>query len=374
MTGILHSCVLAAVLLVSASATWGASPTPPYAQRLTSSGGPLPTDRLLTPGPLWVRASADMWSPENQTPDTVGFTAVISGGTAPFQESWNFGDGSSNASGLAPSHTFEENGSFLVVLTISDATSHHATSTVVVDTTYFSVPFGVTAAAIPFVVPAGAASPAVSFAVTNYPGNPVAYAWDFGDGQNSTNATPTHTYSAPGEYLVQLAYEYSANFAGTPRGSFWNVSYELTVLVLPGATVPPVATILAAYNGGGSFSECAPFSWVADLLPVVAGGLPPYTENWSFGDGSSGSSSGGINHTYGTYVDEVHLTVTDANGSTATASAIVGGFPVPAYVTTCPPSPSSLLIAYLTFGGILAGSAVIVAVFWLPRRRTRRRP
>lgn len=28
--------------------------------------------------------------------------------------------------------------------------------------------------------------------------------WDFGDGATSTEPTPTHTYAAPGDYLVTL--------------------------------------------------------------------------------------------------------------------------------------------------------------------------
>lgn len=33
---------------------------------------------------------------------------------------------------------------------------------------------------------------------------PTSYLWDFGDGQNSTKASPTHNYAQPGEYQVNL--------------------------------------------------------------------------------------------------------------------------------------------------------------------------
>lgn len=35
-------------------------------------------------------------------------------------------------------------------------------------------------------------------------GNVTAWAWDFGDGQTSTERNPTHTYAAPGDYTVRL--------------------------------------------------------------------------------------------------------------------------------------------------------------------------
>ena len=40
--------------------------------------------------------------------------------------------------------------------------------------------------------------------VTNLPQNITSGNWDFGDGANSTEQNPTHTYSAAGTYTVNL--------------------------------------------------------------------------------------------------------------------------------------------------------------------------
>ncbi|MBS1763802.1 MAG: PKD domain-containing protein [Bacteroidetes bacterium] len=39
---------------------------------------------------------------------------------------------------------------------------------------------------------------------TNTSQNAVSFSWNFGDGQSSTAASPTHTFAAPGSYTVQL--------------------------------------------------------------------------------------------------------------------------------------------------------------------------
>ena len=40
--------------------------------------------------------------------------------------------------------------------------------------------------------------------VNNTAGNPDSYSWDFGDLSTSTQANPTHTYTASGIYIVRL--------------------------------------------------------------------------------------------------------------------------------------------------------------------------
>ena len=43
-------------------------------------------------------------------------------------------------------------------------------------------------------------------------GNPASWFWNFGDGTNSTEQNPTHTYSAAGNYTVNLT---ASNANGT---------------------------------------------------------------------------------------------------------------------------------------------------------------
>lgn len=104
------------------------------------------------------------------------------------------------------------------------------------------------------------------------------YAWNFGDGNISSEMTPQHSYSASGDYLVVLAvtapngceaffsqtvtaelqlepaftYEINCNtatFTGTPAGASWSWN-------LPGGTQQG-AEATAVFPGPGSFDICA---------------------------------------------------------------------------------------------------------------------
>jgi hypothetical protein len=46
-------------------------------------------------------------------------------------------------------------------------------------------------------------------------GNPTSWQWDFGDGNRSTQQNPSHTYSAPGTYVVELIARNSLGSAST---------------------------------------------------------------------------------------------------------------------------------------------------------------
>src|SRR5438093_258939 len=64
---------------------------------------------------------------------TVSFTGSASGGTAPYNYAWNFGD-ASTGSGSSASHIYQTAGVYTVVLTVTDAAGHvvSATNTVTV--------------------------------------------------------------------------------------------------------------------------------------------------------------------------------------------------------------------------------------------------
>jgi glucose/arabinose dehydrogenase len=82
-----------------------------------------------TPGPTAV-ATANPTS--GQSPLTVNFSG--SGSSSPsggsLSYSWNFGDGTPNASGVSASHTYTRNGSFTATLTVIDSTGRSDTATV----------------------------------------------------------------------------------------------------------------------------------------------------------------------------------------------------------------------------------------------------
>ena len=67
-------------------------------------------------------------------------------------------------------------------------------------------------------------------------GQPITYAWDFGDGESSTAATPEHVFAASGRYTVRLT---------VSDGTLSTVSEPVMVTV----GSPPTATILSPAPG-----------------------------------------------------------------------------------------------------------------------------
>jgi chitodextrinase len=137
----------------------------------------------------------------------------------------------------------------------------------------------------------------------------VSYEWAFGDGILSTGALVSHTYSAPGLYLVSLTV--TDNFA---RRSSSTLTLNVT---LPVYLQPPIAKV-------------TPLPGAVPLLGYVAGSvmfLSPVGSTdpdgsivsyfWEFGDGTTQflSTADSVPHTFsasGTYI--VKLTVTDNSG------------------------------------------------------------
>ncbi len=85
----------------------------------------------------------------------------------------------------------------------------------------------------------GVAPLAVSFTDSST-GSPSSWAWDFGDGGTSTAQHPTHTYSVPGTYSVQLT---ASNASGSSTRTATGL---VTVDEPPPPTAPAVSVVGAA--------------------------------------------------------------------------------------------------------------------------------
>lgn len=69
---------------------------------------------------------------------------------------------------------------------------------------------------------------------------PVAYDWDFGDGETDTGATPSHTFAAPGDYTVTVtATDAVGNAAAAQR------SITITDTTPPETTITPGQTLFS---------------------------------------------------------------------------------------------------------------------------------
>lgn len=79
---------------------------------------------------LVVSASADKVT--GTAPLLVSFTALTSGGSAPYVYDWNFGDGSAHSAVQNPSHAFASPGVYTVQLTVTDNRSGAVTAAPIV--------------------------------------------------------------------------------------------------------------------------------------------------------------------------------------------------------------------------------------------------
>ena len=220
---------------------------------------------------------------------------------------WDFdGDGTTDATGATPSHTFADPGTYDVTLTVTDNDGKTATNTVTVTVADVTAP----AAA------AGADTTvdedtAVSFDATGSSDNGriATYAWDFdGDGSvESTSKRPSHTFADPGTYDVTLSV--------TDTGG--NTATDTRTVTVADVTGPAAA---AGSDRTVTADESVDFDATAS---ADNGQIGSY--EWDFdGDGTTDATGATPSHTFsstGSY--DVTLTVTDGGGNTATDTVTV---------------------------------------------------
>ncbi len=107
---------------------------------------------------------------------------------------WNFGDGITDT-GRAPVHRYNDTGYFNIQLIVG---SNGCTDTLTKSNfIYIKPPVAKFAANMECTDP-------YNFVFTNYSISPANWAWDFGDGTQSTVKDPVHRYTNKGTYLVKL--------------------------------------------------------------------------------------------------------------------------------------------------------------------------
>lgn len=205
---------------------------------------------------------------------TVTFTDLSIG--SPTSWSWDFDDGFTSTL-EDPVHTYSENGTYYVCLTVSNGVGSNTSCQNVLIDSYLA----------PLVDFSYTGDPTVTFTdlSTN---SPTEWAWDFGDGGSSTLQDPVHTFPINGSYDVCLT---ATNATGS--------STDCKVVIIDGYLAP---VALFDYSGDPTVafvdvSTGAPTSWF-----------------WDFGDGSF-STVANPTHTYietGSYT--VCLTVTGPGG------------------------------------------------------------
>jgi len=178
----------------------------------------------------------------------VTFTGEATGGLAPYEWSWNFGDGSKRVSAKSASHNFTRSGTYYVNLTGEDSNGLLVSNTTAVTVnahpgSYF----------LPKQEEADANfSEDFTSVVSNGTGT-FTYNWTFGDGTNSTDPDPSHSWIAPNQYLINLTV--TDKFGEVSKSSANYTVNPDPVVVYFGAnvTAPQVGvpfTILTLVRGG----------------------------------------------------------------------------------------------------------------------------
>ncbi|TCJ13780.1 PKD domain-containing protein [Flaviaesturariibacter flavus] len=205
---------------------------------------------------------------------------------------WDFGDGT-NSNNAVPVKSYATAGTYTITLTntYSGGCTNSSTRTITVlpkPTIAFTADRTV----------ACAAPLTVNFTSTVTNGG--TYLWDFGDNTTSTQANPSHTYTAVGAYIVSLTV---TNASGcSERLEKYNFIY----------IQKPQITLAGLPKGG-----CLPLQ--VNPVPTVTSIEPITSYAWNFGDGVGTSTQQNPTYTYnalGTY--NVTLTVTTASGCTNT--------------------------------------------------------
>lgn len=216
--------------------------------------------------------------------DTTFFTSTSTGG--PDIYTWNFGDGNTdNTNNPTPFNIYAVDGIYNVELIVGySATGCTDTITQTVDAYQHTIPaFNVNTACLND----------TTFFTDLTANSPTTWNWNFGDGNNSNQQSPTHIYALDGTYTVTLT-------TSNAFGCIDSIVQAVTVNPLPTANFSFDTVCL---NHTTTFIDASinAIGWI-----------------WDFGDGNT-SASQNPTHTYavdGTY--NVQLVVNNAFGCTDT--------------------------------------------------------
>ena len=155
------------------------------------------------------------------------------------QTHWAFGDGTTSTA-ANPNHTFNANGTYVVVLTVNDSTNASCMD-------YYLDTIVVTGVVAPLQCAAGFSmypDAGNVVLVNSSTGSNLTYLWDFGDGNTSNAQFPTHTYATSGNFYLCLTIDDGAGCVDMycdsigENGVVFNKQTGFTINVI----APPLAT------------------------------------------------------------------------------------------------------------------------------------
>jgi PKD repeat protein len=229
-----------------------------------------------------------------------------SGSTGAVTYSWTFGDGQSG-SGVTPTHTYVQQSNYTVTLTVYNNSGQSNTKT-----TTANIANVVPTVSASSDAPQNEGSPVHFTGSATDPGTAdvLTYSWNFGDGSNSTQQNPTHTYvddaAGSNPYTATL----------TVNDGTGNGSKQISVMV---NNVAPTAE--AGSNQTVNEGQTVSFNGNATDPGTID--VPTLQYSWNYGDGQTGN---GVHVTHVFTSNGPHtvtLTVTDKDGGAGTDNLTV---------------------------------------------------
>ncbi len=290
-------------------------------------------------------------SPQSGQP--ISFTAIVSGGIAPYSYQWGFGDGS-NATVSSPSHAYASTGNFTVTLAVKDSASPQQT-TVSHQTITVSTPSSGLTTSFTFTPALPQTSQTITFTGKATGGTGAyTFSWSFGDGsRGGPGSSVTHTYASAGTFTVILTVTDSAH----PHPGTAMSQQSITISNPP----PPLTASFVAVPSASIEGTNVTFT------PSVTGGTVPYSYQWSFGDGSTSvaSSPGHSYATPGTFTVILFVKDSGSPQQTATSQKTVSVTSPPPLAASFSFTPSSLLVGqHVTFTGSATGGTSPYTYSW----------
>lgn len=205
----------------------------------------------------------------NQSPDdpmTFNFTNQSTGDIG--GASWNFGDGTTSSE-INPTHTFEEQGTYVVSL-YSNTVDSCFDNTFLVLTVAPNVAYPQGCQANFQAMMNGNTTSFMDMSEAQEGDFITSYIWDFGDGTISTEANPVHTYPDAGNYLATLTINTLLGCSSTYQA----------MAMLQASNLGPGSSLFI-YNSGGTAATDITLSGisiqpnpVSDMLRISLGNLP----------------------------------------------------------------------------------------------------
>ncbi|MDP4281791.1 MAG: PKD domain-containing protein [Bacteroidota bacterium] len=231
--------------------------------------------------------------------------------------SWNFGDPASGGNNISsaqnPIHTFSSNGTYNVVLIVTNAS--YCTDTMTQSVTVSMLPVA------NFTSDTACYNSPTTFTDLSSPNAPnlISWTWDFGDGTPvSTQQNPIHTFTNYGVFNVKLT---TVNVNGCSKDT------TKQVLVNP----QPVAAF--NFSTPNCIGAEVQFTNLSTTVPGYLGSIVQWV--WDFGDGTTQTINApgnpNVNHTFvgGALNHTVTLTVTTSTNCVNSVTHVVTSMPSP---------------------------------------------